>query len=1401
MVVGKQPGLADDSYESLYCSSAGRELKQCLAEAGIPNALDGAYFTNVCRFLPPRGKSLKKSLINQCSWFLWAEIMIIQPKMIVLLGSEAIKYFHGKSSSVDKTRGASIPLTYLLNAETEESPSVSFDTFSTIHPRATIREPALRDGLKQDLLRAYEIVRGIERKVVPRVYDNGGTYNPDCYLNTVDKVKEYVAARVSEMDQCHSKYKLAFDCEWDGRSPRSGGTLLTIQFSHKAGHAVLVPFNEHVFIPFSEVGEYKPGKNLNLIKFTRNGLPAIGYVWRKDDGEIDKSRDVEVLTELTNFWTPEDKKQVVDSLRELMLHPATSIGGHNIRADIPWVQNLGIDVVGKIEFGFDTILRHHLLCECGKQDLTSVMSKFTDIDRYDTEVHDWATIMSIGKNEGYGKIPQHLLYLYAMFDVDATIRSDDKLDELYSHSGQEIIENRQRLHQLYLSEMRACLGILEIENHGLLIDRDRVEELARVYADKREQLADELRNIISWPSFNYRSVFECRELLFGEQYNGKKRKDPDVPVRLRPAGGYCCNLTPLKTTDKPPVVWDKVKAEGRIREVAPSTDAESLGILGDQDNVANILRKIRFVDQICKNFTRLPKIDKKTGEIEEGGLLQYIDFDERVRTHLMQTSETGRWKSSKPNLQNLPKRREKELHAMFAPGEVQPYKIRSVFMADPGRVLIEADYKQAELITLAVLSGDRDFWDVLMEHPTVPVLKTDGKITHWLHPDWVKNVDVRHGDVIPAGSSIGLHKTANGAWAPIELVNNAVVDAQVFGRDLHAERAISGFRMPYCAVTHGPPKDFVEATSSDKRVAAKCLDPDTIVFTPFGPRTIADLCHSGRDVWDGDKFIACIKSADYTSERVILVTRDGAVRCTPDHRFELLDGSLKHAEDLKRGDKLALAKLPGVCSESPRIVSINPFTKEVGSGCAFVCLDEHWSYFFGIVQGDGSRTGDQYIISHGASKEYAQWGAEIKKAGEILGIPMLPGSSRGSRDRIRCGSKRVGKYLDNLGFGGSGGKSFRIPWWILQGGERVMYSYIMGLFDTDGTIGSIESGRGSATICTKDPMLAGQLVCLFQTLGFYSRISLSWNKTYKRHYYKVSIPAKFLVKCPFEPRVEQKRERWVYFRERTEKKSINKVPKYNEVLAVLPSTPGRVVDVQVDSLSHIYVQGGIRGHNTVNFGIPYGRSAPAIARELRQEGVQVEDRDCQQMIDQFYNEFINVARFLQLCGEAVVSPGFLVNPFWRYRHFNQVDDRQMMAQQAREASNFPIQSTVADCLNAAVYNCWAIRQAYRARGRILDYTLALGIHDALIFDAAGDSINELMRPGGIIDVGMSTFAKIPLPPKGICNGLYDLVDDSKFANGGFALGVDKDLFLRWAEKPDCKMLEAVGVPEKYWPKE
>ncbi|MDD4881649.1 MAG: DNA polymerase I, partial [Gallionellaceae bacterium] len=115
---------------------------------------------------------------------------------------------------------------------------------------------------------------------------------------------------------------------------------------------------------------------------------------------------------------------------------------------------------------------------------------------------------------------------------------------------------------------------------------------------------------------------------------------------------------------------------------APSTDEEVLEKLAEDYPLPKLILEYRGLAKLKSTYTdKLPlMVNPATG---------------RVHTNYSQaTAVTGRLSSNDPNLQNIPVR------------SVEGRKIREAFIAEPGFVIVSADYSQIELRIMAHLSGD-----------------------------------------------------------------------------------------------------------------------------------------------------------------------------------------------------------------------------------------------------------------------------------------------------------------------------------------------------------------------------------------------------------------------------------------------------------------------------------------------------------------------------------------------------------------------------------------------------------------------------------------------------------------------------------------------------------------------
>ncbi|MFT3965572.1 MAG: UdgX family uracil-DNA binding protein [Sphingobium sp.] len=111
MLVGEQPGDQEDRQGRPFVGPAGQLLDQCLEEAGLDRAQ--AYLTNaVKRFkFMPRGKRRLHSTptagdITHYRWWLKEEIRLVDPAIVVALGSTALQALSGRKQALGPLRGS-----------------------------------------------------------------------------------------------------------------------------------------------------------------------------------------------------------------------------------------------------------------------------------------------------------------------------------------------------------------------------------------------------------------------------------------------------------------------------------------------------------------------------------------------------------------------------------------------------------------------------------------------------------------------------------------------------------------------------------------------------------------------------------------------------------------------------------------------------------------------------------------------------------------------------------------------------------------------------------------------------------------------------------------------------------------------------------------------------------------------------------------------------------------------------------------------------------------------------------------------------------------------------------------------------------------------------------------------
>jgi uracil-DNA glycosylase len=160
VLVGEQPGDAEDRQGIPFVGPAGKLLQRALAEAGV--AVSDVYVTNAVKHFrfTERGKrrihaTPQVTHIQACRPWLEAELTRVDPKLIVCLGATAARSLLGSGFRVTQQRGKVLEL---------PTPVGERQVLATVHPSSVLRATGDdRDlaygGLVDDLRVAADAVR------------------------------------------------------------------------------------------------------------------------------------------------------------------------------------------------------------------------------------------------------------------------------------------------------------------------------------------------------------------------------------------------------------------------------------------------------------------------------------------------------------------------------------------------------------------------------------------------------------------------------------------------------------------------------------------------------------------------------------------------------------------------------------------------------------------------------------------------------------------------------------------------------------------------------------------------------------------------------------------------------------------------------------------------------------------------------------------------------------------------------------------------------------------------------------------------------------------------------------------------------------------------------------------
>jgi len=103
MFIGEAPGAEEDACGVPFVGAAGQKLDQIILAIGLQR--EDVYIANIVKSRPPQNRTPLPTEVEACGTYLKKQIEIIQPDVIVALGSPATKYILHTDQGITKLRG------------------------------------------------------------------------------------------------------------------------------------------------------------------------------------------------------------------------------------------------------------------------------------------------------------------------------------------------------------------------------------------------------------------------------------------------------------------------------------------------------------------------------------------------------------------------------------------------------------------------------------------------------------------------------------------------------------------------------------------------------------------------------------------------------------------------------------------------------------------------------------------------------------------------------------------------------------------------------------------------------------------------------------------------------------------------------------------------------------------------------------------------------------------------------------------------------------------------------------------------------------------------------------------------------------------------------------------------
>jgi len=144
MFIGEGPGATEDETGRPFVGRAGQLLTKMI-ENVLEMPRSEVYIANIVKCRPPGNRVPTPEEARSCIPYLFKQIQIVDPKILVALGATSYRWLTGDNTPISKIRGEMVKFEDRI-------------LIPTFHPSYLLRNPSKKKEVYQDLLKIKELL-------------------------------------------------------------------------------------------------------------------------------------------------------------------------------------------------------------------------------------------------------------------------------------------------------------------------------------------------------------------------------------------------------------------------------------------------------------------------------------------------------------------------------------------------------------------------------------------------------------------------------------------------------------------------------------------------------------------------------------------------------------------------------------------------------------------------------------------------------------------------------------------------------------------------------------------------------------------------------------------------------------------------------------------------------------------------------------------------------------------------------------------------------------------------------------------------------------------------------------------------------------------------------------------